>query len=310
MQGQGDAATAVESLSFVSVRFTTFMSIVVVVGAAAFLALVVTRLEERGAREVAREMRARLRVLGLGASLALLALAVARLALQRQMLSEAMGTSISLETMMSGAWGTGMALQCIGAIAGLVSFGTRLTTRASALARGVALVMVVSPALSGHAAGEEHATLPIIADAFHVLGAGAWAGLVMALAVVALPVAITRGRRDAAPIVREVLSAFSPVAIGGAALLAITGFYASWLHLTGWASLGSTRYGQALVWKLAGVVVMLVLGGVNKLVMTPAVVRPNGVSRLRRVVWIELAVAVLILVITAVLVGRPTPADM
>ncbi len=312
MQSPDDVATAVESLSYVTVRFTTFVSIVVVVGVAAFLSIVVPRIEGRGAREVANEMRARLRVLGLGACIALLALALARLALQRAMLTEAMGDThpIALSVMLSGVWGVGLALQVVGAAAGLIAFGTNSRTIVSTLARGVSLVMVVSPSLSGHAAGEESSTLPIIADSLHVLAAGAWAGLLLALAVVALPVVRRRAGGDSGPIVRELLFAFSPVALGSAAVLAATGAYAAWLHLSGVASLWTTRYGQALVSKLALVAVMALIGAVNWRRNTPRVMRPGGVGRLSRAAWLELAVAMLIILVTAVLVGRRTPADM
>lgn len=311
MQSADDVATAMESWSYIAVRFTTFVSIVVVVGAVLFLWMIVPRLARAGHDALVAELRARVRLLGLGGSVALLALAVARLALQRAVLTEAFGGApVAIGDVLSGAWGIGMALQCAGAVAGVLAFGPSLGGAASRVAGFAALLVAGAPALSGHAAGEESPALPILADVVHVLAAGTWAGMLTALVVVALPILRRRGDAEVRTHIPPLLGAFSPLALTSALLLAVTGTYAAWLHLPAIDALWTTRYGEVLFRKLVLVAVMVLVGAVNWRRFGPAASAPAGAARLTRSGWFELTIAAAILFATAVLVARGTPTDL
>ena len=312
MQHADDVATAVESWSYVSVRFTTFISIVVVVGSVVFMRVLIPRLARGGHAALAEELHARVRLLALGASIALLALAVARVALQRAVLTEAFGgdSAVPLGDVLAGAWGVGVALQCVGGVAGLLAFGSRAGAFASGAAGLVALSVAFSPAFSGHAAGEEAPFFPILADAAHVLAAGAWAGTLTALVAVALPTIRQGSDADLRTVISSLLAAFSPIALASATVLAITGGFAAWLHLPTLDSLWTTRYGDALLRKLVLVGAMLVMGAMNWKRFGPSADTPPGATRLARAGWVELALAAAILFASAVLVARGTPADL
>jgi putative copper export protein len=309
MQNADVIVTAAESWSFIAVRFTTFTALVIMVGSVLFVSSIVPRLARAGHADLVATMVPRLRMLGLGASIALVALAASRVALQQAVLTQELGgdTPIALRDVLAGSWGAGVALQVAGGIAGALAFGTTLAGLLSALARGVALASAAAPALSGHAAGEESPLVPIIADTIHVGAAGAWVGMLAVLVVVALPTIV---QRDRAEITGVLLAAFSPIALVSAALLAVTGGYAGWLHLATLAALWETPYGVVLFRKLALVAFMLAIGALNWRRLGPTVGEPGGVSRLARSSWVELLVALAILFASAVLVARGTPADM
>jgi mono/diheme cytochrome c family protein/uncharacterized membrane protein len=68
---------------------------------------------------------------------------------------------------------------------------------------------------------------------------------------------------DRLAILREVLPRFSTLALICMAVIGVTGFYAGWLEVGNLHALTSTPYGQALIWKLSLLAVILVLAGVN-----------------------------------------------
>ena len=179
------------------------------------------------------------------------------------------------------------------------------------LAAVAAVVLALASALSGHAAAATLlAPLPVLADALHVLAAGAWAGMLAALVVVALPVLRLRGAAEVRAHIPPLLAAFSPLALASAAVLAATGAYSAWLHLPTLDALWATRYGEVLFRKLVLVAVMIATGAINWKRFSPAAAAPAGAKRLSRSGWFELAIAAAILFATAVLVARGTPADL
>jgi len=114
-----------------------------------------------------------------------------------------------------------------------------------------AVATVVVPGTSGHPGTADPRWLAIALDAVH-LGAGSiWLGGLIGL------VALWRG--VTAPIVAR----FSSVAIGAVLVLIATGVGASLIHLPTLASLWETGYGQALLVKIALLLVALGLAGVN-----------------------------------------------
>jgi copper transport protein len=144
----------------------------------------------------------------------------------------------------------------------------------------------------------------------HVLAAGAWVGMLLCLAAVAIPLALRRVTAELPVALPAMLRAFSPVALGSAAVLAVTGTYASWVHVRSLAALRDTRYGHALLLKLVLVVVMLLLGAANWRRRGPAASAAGGAVQLARSAWAEFLVALAILLVTAVLVARPSPVDL
>lgn len=159
------------------------------------------------------------------------------------------------------------------------------------------------PALSGHASGTgDLSRFTVPADTMHVLAAGAWVG---GLAFVLYADARSRRERGGSELPRLV-PAYSPVAVVSVGVLGLTGVFASWAQLDGLAALAGTTYGRLLVGKLALVAVVMVLGLRNWKRLTPTLATPEGPAALRRSAMLELAIAQLVLLVTAVLV-RTSP---
>ena len=217
----------------------------------------------------------------------------------------------------STTWGRGWILQALALVGALLVAPRGLRSRGnSSSALGVALLALsASPALSGHAVGAPRFTVLAVAlDTAHVVAAGTWLGTLALLAVVALPIV-----RASAPTVERpgalavaVLARFSPVALASAAILALTGAFAAWLHLETLSALWSTDYGRMLIRKLVLLAGVGAAGAYNWKVNTPRIAAhdaPADLRALRRSVMVELLLAAALVAVTAVLVATPLPAE-
>jgi putative copper resistance protein D len=100
---------------------------------------------------------------------------------------------------------------------------------------------------------------------------------------------------------------FSAFALTGAALVIgagtlLTASYVGWVE-SDWA----TPYGFTLLTKIGLLVVVLILGGLNWRRIRPTLGTAPATGRLRRTATIELIVASLLLLATAILVQLPAP---
>ena len=176
---------------------------------------------------------------------------------------------------------------------------------------GVALVIAVTFALSGHAASSEALQpLAVIADALHASAAGAWVGGIAVLVLVLLP----SSRRTAEPVRGDMLATaiirFSNVSLIAVALIIVTGTFAAWLHVGSVSALFNSSYGRTLGVKLLVLIPMLLAGLVNWRWITPRLrADQRAAVDLTRSVRIELVFGLLVLLLTAILVATPTPAE-
>ncbi|WP_419161189.1 copper resistance D family protein [Candidatus Palauibacter sp.] len=211
------------------------------------------------------------------------------------------------------SWGRAWLGQVTAAVLSLLAFalasarGRRAEPGWVAATAAVAL-LAYTPAFSGHAAGAEHyVTAAITADVFHMVAGGAWLGTLAVMAGV-----VRQGRRRGAPISRrriiEWITAFSPLALWSAAVIATTGLFAAWLHLGAWSSLWAEPYGRRLSLKLFVLLGILGCGAYNWKRSRGRVRDSADPPRLPPTVAFELITAVALLLITAVLAGTPPPA--
>jgi copper resistance protein D len=124
------------------------------------------------------------------------------------------------------------------------------------------LPLVASHSLTSHAvAVREDAVLAVAIDATHLIFTALWVG--------GLPVlwrVFYLGTRQSNPPLQwaaRLVNRFSRLALVSVALLLITGFYQSWIHVGSLDVLKSTDYGNVLILKLALFIVMLALGALN-----------------------------------------------
>lgn len=181
------------------------------------------------------------------------------------------------------------------------------------LAAGAALLLTIS--LASHAAAESSPYLPVAADWLHLAAASVWIGglahFVLGMWRIRTLEADARTRLTASLIPR-----FTRLALPSVAVLAATGLYAAYLQVGSVPALLETLYGNVLLIKATISLVMIGLGALNFLVMTPrmrlAANQPGGkpalVARFRRIVTSELVLGTILLLTVGLLTAAPPAA--
>jgi putative copper export protein len=303
----------VQSPGFVAIRWLTFLGLLMWFGVVGFTGFVLrTAIRRLGphADEFAR--LAWLRALGLGllASLILILAATLRLGAQA-FAARRPGERLSLDLLQSllqTGWGFGWLLQSAGALLAWFGIRTALRGRAATWFFGLATVaLAFSPGFSGHAAATGFFPLTLLTDAAHILSAGGWLGtlLVMLGAGLSASVVLPPDQRGGA--VSALVTAFSPFALRCAAVTAATGIFAAWVHLQTLPALWESPYGRVLMLKLGVLSIVAATGAYNWRVLKPRLDGPGAIAKLRVSAGVELAVAVVVIAITAVLVATPPP---
>jgi copper transport protein len=200
----------------------------------------------------------------------------------------------------------------------------RMRTGAWLGVAALAAALVVTPALSGHAAASADAAVGIVVGVLHFSAVAVWFGSLMLLGTCVLP------RTDVRLL--QALPRFSSVAFVAMVVIVMTGIAQSWRQLGSLPALGHTTYGRLLLGKVAVFLVLLAFAGSSRALvrrkLTARVVvgagaatqtargtepdRPSddadarSIWLLRRLVVAEMTIALLVLAITALL-GITTP---
>jgi copper transport protein len=178
----------------------------------------------------------------------------------------------------------------------------------------------------GHAAAGSAPTLALLSDTTHLAAASVWLGGLVLLAACLLPQRRTGELADALP-------RFSKLALGCVAVLTVTGTYQAWREIWPIPALWSTSYGQVLIAKVSGFLLIVAVAyfsrqAVLRRYVTPVVhalsvkeedgsIATIGTAeaeaidadnrmarRLRASVGIELLLGVVVLALAAVLVSQ------
>lgn len=156
-----------------------------------------------------------------------------------------------------------------------------------------------SIALTGHGGMGETMLGPIhrVADAIHLLAAGAWVGGLAGLWRLLSDV-------RAGPELGAALKRFSTMGYMAVAALVATGIVNAWILVGSVGALFATVYGQLLLLKIALFIGMLGLAAMNRFRWTAAVSRrgeDGGLASLKRSVLVEQGLAVAVLAVVSVL---------
>ena len=308
-----DAAFDTSSPPYVGVRWLLYLSIILAVGAVAFRTLVIGPLRRRSAATPRWLAHAATRAAGVGllAAIALAGAALLRLWAQAEAIRGA-GLPLDadrLTTMVtSTSWGTGWMLQL--AAAALLLLGFALARRSPApagwaLAAVGALLVCITPGLSGHAAAAARPALAMAADALHVLGASGWIGSLAVVILAGVPAALSLQREERGSAVADLIRAFSPAALAFGALIALTGVTMAWIHLGEPTMLWASGYGRVLLVKLGVLLLLGAIAAYNWRRVKPRLGDSAGTQTLRRSAASEIALAAFVLLVTAVLVATP-----
>jgi putative copper resistance protein D len=181
------------------------------------------------------------------------------------------------------------------------------------LARGLALAMslglTAALAWTGHAGSTagEMGILHLTADTLHLLAAAIWIG-----GLVSLVLLLSVSRHDQTPagvsFARVATQRFSTMGIAIVVVVFATGIINAWILVGSWHALIVTGYGRVLMLKVALFAAMLLIAAANRFWLTPRLALPSGsepqyeaVHRLERNSMIEIALALLIFAIVAML---------
>jgi copper transport protein len=185
-----------------------------------------------------------------------------------------------------------VALTAAAAAAALIP-GVWRRTPAAVLALGGAALVVTS--LAGHAWTAPNRWVAVTSDVVHLGAVSVWiGGLVALLAVLPLLGRATRVR---------LVTSLSALALAAVVVVAASGSVSGWQQVRTLDGLTSTAYGRLLLAKVAGFAVLVVLGWLNRARLVPLVERTVG--PLRQSLRVELAVAAVVLALTAALVHQP-----
>ena len=301
------------SPAYVIIRWLTYIGLLGIIGAVAFTLTVLPRfrrLATATAASVENAAARRAASLGAAAGVLLIVATALRLVAQSFAVSGRWDAGVMGASLFSSMWGWGWISQIALAAISLAAF---LLIRRSA-GRGAWTLVVIAaallaftPGLAGHAAAvPRYSWATIIANGLHIIGAAGWIGSLAMLLLAGIPAAMEL-REERGQSVAHMVRAFSPVALLFAGLLAATGVFAAWIHLSAFQDLWQTAYGSALFRKLVVLALVAGTGLYNWRRVGPSLGDEHGVSRIRRSGTAELLIALVVLVLTAVLVATPTP---
>jgi copper transport protein len=291
-------------VAFGVVRFLGFLALLAIVGAALSL-LYVLREEAFGLREPVWATLSVAAVLLVVTSLMAIGVEAAKAsglglgsAVRWSLITDVLGTRFG--SVMLARAGLAVALAVVGLAALLWPERERLLAwAAGALAIGTA----ITPALSGHARVD--GVTAVFSDWAHVVAAGCWAG-----GLALLLVALLRAR-ERWTVAARIVPRFSDLAVVSISVLLSAGVLSGFLEVRSWSGLWETTYGRLLLVKVGLVLPILALGAFNNRVSVPRL--RTGVSseverrRFVTSVTVELALAVVIVGVTAALVAEPPP---
>ena len=185
--------------------------------------------------------------------------------------------------------------------------------------------LAVTPALSGHsAAGPDAAALGAVVGALHFSAAAVWFGGLVLLGTCMLP------RADVGLL--QAVPRFSSVAFTAMVVIVVTGVLQSWRQVGSLQALGHSAYGRLLVAKVAAFLLLIAFAGRSRVLVRRRLTArafvgaaaphqrvrgaaPPGLTDdtdarslwlLRRLVLAEMAIALVVLAVTALL-GIATP---
>lgn len=307
-----------EDSGYRTARWFEFVALLTVLGVLGFRHGVLPPLAARGVPTSDASGRARRlgqNILALYATAALVRLYTQSAALYGK--DQALAADALARLILQTTWGIGWSAGIVGAAVLLAGWwiSKRSVTIGTPLALTGALGMVLSPALSGHAATSRYFIVSVTLDMLHVAAAGVWLGGLAMVLFAGIPamLRLTDGNQNAA--VSALVNSFHPLALFCAPIAVLAGLGMSWIRLGSLSTLWPTTYGRTLLVKVALVGLMLAFGLYNSIrarrrLAGRADTDGGGTFHFRLTGSAELAVAALVLVVTTFLVVTPVPSEM
>ncbi|WP_066252314.1 copper resistance CopC/CopD family protein [Neobacillus drentensis] len=157
--------------------------------------------------------------------------------------------------------------------------------------------MVLTKAVTSHAAGQTNQVLAITMDFLHLLAASIWIGSLIGF----VGLLSFRKKPELKQEYLKMVKNFSKWGILLVLILTLTGLYGSFLYIPNFSALFQTNYGQVLLCKVSLFLLMLILAAVN------FIKGKRGTAEgLRATLKGELLIGLIILVLSVVLTNLPT----
>jgi copper transport protein len=157
--------------------------------------------------------------------------------------------------------------------------------------------LLLTKALTSHAAAQPNQLLTIAMDFLHLLAASIWIGSLTGF----VSLLSLRKNTEIKQNYLKMIKSFSKWGLILVLFLTLTGLFASFLYIPNLSALVQTNYGKALMWKLILFLVMLLLAAVN------FIKGKRGTTKgLKASLKGELTLGLLILVLSVVLTNLPT----
>jgi putative copper export protein len=182
-----------------------------------------------------------------------------------------------------------------------------VATRESAIAWAIAGIATLVVMLGGLITTK----IGRVVNPIHVFAASMWIGTLFVLVAAGITTALgsTMQSAERAPAVAVLVNRFSTIALWSAGVLLLTGVTTAWMHLGELSALWTSIYGKTLIVKLCLVAIVFALGAYNNQRLKPSLSTDEEGRRLARSATLEVAIAALVLIVTAVLVNLPAPAE-
>lgn len=316
--GDERSGTSTDVLAVI-LRWITLAGTIVAIGAVAFRLTVLARISLEIDREIRTDyLPAAARgaaIIGLVATGCVAVVAVARLLLQSRAMHGAAGmldATLIAPMLTETNWGRAWLLQMAAALTAVASFAAIRRARQAGwyLAGAATVALAIGLALASHAASVPRMVAQsIVANSIHTVAASGWLGNLFIVFLVGLPLAWRLDRDDRWTVIRDVVNAFSPAALGFGGLAGATGVFMAWTHVGSIAALTGTDYGRVLLLKVGLLSITALTGAYNWLRVRPTLGDQTGALRLRRSAGVEVGIAALVVGVTAVLVALPIPMD-
>ena len=172
------------------------------------------------------------------------------------------------------------------------------------IAIGVGSVAATLPA-TGHAMAHQ---VGMLLQVGHILAGGLWLGT-LAVLVFAVVSSGQSARGANGGMTATLINAFSPLAVGAVITVVLTGVATAVVYLERWSDLWETGYGQVLVGKIMLMLATGTVGAYNWRFLRPRLGTPEAAGLLVRSSIVELTLACVVLIVTAVLVHLPMPRE-
>ena len=139
------------------------------------------------------------------------------------------------------------------------------------LVLGLALFIAITMSSHAAAVSKNIVFYAIPIDWLHLLAAAFWVGGMMYVATTYLPVIRSNPIAERARSLITILPYYTPWALVGVAIMAVTGPFSATFHLTSWAQFITTAYGRALAVKIVLVGALLITSAIHVGLLRPRV---------------------------------------